>query len=867
MWVTPYLLPVYRLSGFTTMSESDLPQKETLMPVPSLPEPAGASAKPPTRSTSRPQLSKTQSEIRRSAIRIRVGGGTQYIEDPRSIEEAERAAAALAAAKEDATSAKQQVLRLKQRFADARETIAEKERLAADFEAEIQMLTSSHRNEVQMLTAQLEASEAAKRQALKVQQQQQQTLEAIVRQRSAPQTPAAGEGYEEGYRAERKARLRAEEALRKLQAEQTEDVPELQQRLDEALARAKEVAEELAASERQRAKEVRAARAMQEELVKRCSEWQGRAEKAEAEVATYRAKEEGEKASAEAKAREAAAKVNAAERAEVNAALYGGGNPGEVGDGKEGVVPPSPSQTNGSESEEVAALRRERNMLLQALKERRAACEELHDALTLALSVAPSTAAKPPQSSGEDDGDGDGEGVALPRACALAGGASCSPTGEQSEGYAAPTAAAAILTQMLASGQCGSSSSLNGGSSGNSSPKGLQRGGSMGGSMGGSPRRLGGSPTRLVRGASSGVTAYVSSLGIGAGAAPAAAPAASDDPNDPFGDGSRPPAWCSYGVPNGTDPGAWRSAKARDSDPFAAADAADADAVAAVRFAQDVVDSAAPREGDDAAGRAGGRTTSRQQQPQPQPQPQDDSNGLRTPRPAAPLLALELPVPPDSEGGAVDDHRASSPRIVELEADGDEEERWRRARDRLLKWRDEKAPEWLGSGGSAGGGKAGSPDGVGSAAQMQIPVLLQTRSAGAAAAVRAAFGGLDGIGAEGGAENDPAEGDYYVWPSGSSAPLSASRTAAGEPTSVLLRSTLASRTPSVRQPRSRSGSAPSSSSSSSRTAPKTAATAARTTPPNDAPRRSLSRGLSGSGLYGRDRELVVSVHDPRAHWP
>ena len=163
------LLPATRLS-FVGLHDNvrvrSSSERDVDVCVPSLPEPAGASAKPPTRSTSRPQLSKTPSEIRRSAIRIRVGGGTQYIEDPRSIEEAESNSSArrCQGRRHVGQAAGSPVeAALCRRQGDHRR----EGRLAADFEAEIQMLTSSHRNEVQMLTAQLEASEAAKRQALR----------------------------------------------------------------------------------------------------------------------------------------------------------------------------------------------------------------------------------------------------------------------------------------------------------------------------------------------------------------------------------------------------------------------------------------------------------------------------------------------------------------------------------------------------------------------------------------------------------------------------------------------------------------------------------------------------------------------------
>ena len=56
--------------------------------------------------------------IKRPAIRIRVGGGVVYQDDPRAVDEAVRSHEALAEAKEDTLAARQQVLRLKQRFAD-----------------------------------------------------------------------------------------------------------------------------------------------------------------------------------------------------------------------------------------------------------------------------------------------------------------------------------------------------------------------------------------------------------------------------------------------------------------------------------------------------------------------------------------------------------------------------------------------------------------------------------------------------------------------------------------------------------------------------------------------------------------------------
>ena len=64
----------------------------------------------------------------------------------------------------------------------------------------------------------------------------------------------------------------------------------------------------------------------------------------------------------------------------------------------------------------------------------------------------------------------------------------------------------------------------------------------------------------------------------------------------------------------------------------------------------------------------------------------------------------------------------------------------------------------------------------------------------------------------------PGGGDYYVWPSGSSAPLGITH-GGGRPDERVA-ALRASRTSSVRQPTSRSSSTPLSSSSSSRTAPR-----------------------------------------------
>ena len=132
-------------------------------------------------------------------------------------------------------------------------------------------------------------------------------------------------------------------------------------------------------------------------------------------------------------------------------------------------------------------------------------------------------------------------------------------------------------------------------------------------------------------------------------------------------------------------------------------------------------------------------------------------------------------------------------------------------------------------------------------------LLLHTPSAGAAAAVRRAFFSEDDEELDGGgvdsARSGGAAAEYFVWPSGVS-DLSSPRAADGLPPSILLRSALAA-----------TGGRP------ERSPPTAVGGGTRRASPATAPKTAARRSGSSPGLYARDREIVLSTHDPRAHWP
>ena len=183
-------------------------------------------------------------------------------------------------------------------------------------------------------------------------------------------------------------------------------------------------------SERQRAKEVRAARGVQDEMLRRCQEWQERAAAAEAQLDEY---SRTPAALATAAAVEASQAAVASKAALGDAWAGGGGADGGRGDGGDDGVsgsvggscagshgslpdllsplarfsPAAAAWSGGSSSaaafapsatcaactpsptppghEENVALRAERDSLLEALRERRTACDQMHEALTSAL--------------------------------------------------------------------------------------------------------------------------------------------------------------------------------------------------------------------------------------------------------------------------------------------------------------------------------------------------------------------------------------------------------------------------------------------------------------------------------------------------
>ena len=323
----------------------------------------------------------------RPPIRIRVGGGFVYQQDPRADDVGHRDEE-LQQAREAAQSGKRQILRLQQKVADARmqlETMAAEQKAQ---EVHRQSQAEAHATEVAMLKARLEAaasSEAHERTFRAVLGVDEQTQERLV--------------AESLLHEERSARIIAEEQLRAASY--------LQERLDSANRRAEELAEELAASEQQRAKEVRAARAVQEELIRRCDEWRARSERAEAmQAAPPESARGGNSASNDADHADHAAAGQDSEDSQPRA--------GRLPASDEACESPSfglrPAE-NDTTAEDMASLRSERDLLLAALRERRAACEEMQGSLSTALMVSSAVGRR----AGSNDGG------------ALGGGASSDP--------------------------------------------------------------------------------------------------------------------------------------------------------------------------------------------------------------------------------------------------------------------------------------------------------------------------------------------------------------------------------------------------------------------------------------------------------
>jgi hypothetical protein len=268
-----------------------------------------------------------------TAVRVRVGGGFVVQHDPNAGKDVEKANAALAAAKEDAAAAKEQVLRLQRKASDATARLAACQTDMEEMDAKAQAQAKAHDAELTRLSARLGDLEGTNRALMLKQEEQQAAMERMIAQRSLPQTPQDPGGWEEAYHNERRRRKRIEEGKREVEAA----VEAAHAKLDAALARTAEVTAELTESEQQRAKEIRSAHSLQDELIHRCEEWQARATAAEASL------------------REASAKAK------------------------------SDSAARSSGGSDAEALRAERGLLMKALQERRGACEELHEALGTVL--------------------------------------------------------------------------------------------------------------------------------------------------------------------------------------------------------------------------------------------------------------------------------------------------------------------------------------------------------------------------------------------------------------------------------------------------------------------------------------------------
>ena len=186
-------------------------------------------------STPAQQPASTVARSGTTAVRVRVGGGYKNIQADTAAEAMH--AKELQRAKDETASAKQQVLRLQLKVADAKQRLSEMYSALAICEAKLRTQASMHQEQVEQLITRAEVAEAALRQA------QARPHDEF------PSTPNAA--LERSLHEEQAARLRAEHALEEATLAASfvaeTEMPSLRARLDEALRRSADLGEELGA--------------------------------------------------------------------------------------------------------------------------------------------------------------------------------------------------------------------------------------------------------------------------------------------------------------------------------------------------------------------------------------------------------------------------------------------------------------------------------------------------------------------------------------------------------------------------------------------------------------------------------------------
>ena len=331
----------------------------------------------------------------RVPLSLRVAGGYKIQHDKNAVDVADVLGRDLQHAREEAATAKQQARRLQQKAADARERLGGVQEALDAARIELSAQRSAHQKEVEVLRARAETAEGLTWKAEYAQLHQQQLVDQLVAKSYQQQRPPSiaedssdsQEVLASDLASERRARVKAEEALRNaaMASEQEavevfeEVLGEVQIKLDEALRRGSELAEELATSERQRNKEVRHARLVQEELTRRCDDWQARAEKAEEELAAHGVRPQGGVSAPVVSQRPTGAPPHVAFHGNERSPL-------------EKILAEKAADDQAlGQRDDVTALKRDRAQLLAALRERRAACDTMHHALSAAYLSSPSS--------------------------------------------------------------------------------------------------------------------------------------------------------------------------------------------------------------------------------------------------------------------------------------------------------------------------------------------------------------------------------------------------------------------------------------------------------------------------------------------